>query len=184
MCNDQPTGGGVQSPPCSSYPDYSSPPCQECCMKEHSISCCGFWSMVYTFPYNNIQQVFDCGNVDNPTLAVPPAYQLSTAQMISIANVDPNSFAIYMFAGPNPDNSTNNDITVQAGKTFDPQFQGIFNQSIPLFQGLINKYPNGTYYFYKARYIDSQNQTNDNVTFYVSDGFQENYYCDVTVLFP
>ena len=194
MCNDQPTGGGVQSPPCSSYPDYASPPCWDCSVQEHSVSCCAFWSMVYAFPYVPSPPVstplsFSCDSNVDPTLLTPGPKTKKTSDIAAlIENADYNYSSVLMSFKNDPiDPSTNADIELSVVPTAKPPLFnpgiGSYNQSIALFQGLVNEYQNGLFNFYKAQDPQSSNY---NVTFYVIDlnGKLPNYYCDITVLYP
>ena len=182
MCNDIPNKSDVPYEDCDTY-EFTSIECEQCCVQKHSVSCCAFWNMVYKFPYTENQPEYICGTPGDPALGVPAPEIRYTADIAGLVNLNPSNHAVYMFAGPNSDDTTNAYINIVTALTADPQFQGVYNESIPLFKGLIANYPNGQFNFYKA--IDPDNQQK-NVTFYVVDldGNLDNYYCDITVLFP
>jgi hypothetical protein len=173
-------------------------PCQQCCVDAHKVDYCTFWGMVYEFPYIPSPSIFTCSAVQDPTVDIPPGMPMTSVQMQELIGILPNAldcnyYSVFMFYPNNPvDPTTNQDIKVHPFLTAESSdkpavFENsyIFNESIPLIQGLINEYPTGTFFFYKAMYTDpNTGESSPNVTFYVSQVGKENYYCDVTILFP
>ncbi len=171
--------------------------CQKCCVDLHQVDYCTFWSMVHAFQYSPTASPYDCSADQDPTQGIPVGLQITSDKIQELLGIPPNTldcnyYSVFTFYPKPVDPTTNQDIKVHPFLTAESsdkpavfEYSYIFNESIPLFQGLINKYPTGTFYFFKAMYTDPKTQiSTPNVTFYVSDGNQENYYCDVTVLFP
>ncbi len=193
MCTIEFTqGGGPQQPSCASYDcETQAVQCQECLVKEHSITNCSFWCMVCQFfgvPFD--QQT--CTPASTMPQGIPAPIIWTTQQIDDLINapgVNCKSNSVRMLSVPF---TTINNLEINI--TIANHLNGThFDQSISLFQGLVNLYPDHFFNFYQAKIPLTDSNGNqmfdtppiDGVLFNITDSNNVPvYYCDISGMNP